>query len=63
MSEVAELIRGGKLPTSLGAVEAIGAPTARAHLSFDRIDGMLFGLAIGDALGNTNEGQIGCPSE
>jgi ADP-ribosylglycohydrolase len=33
-------------------------PPAFTSLSWDRVEGMLLGLAIGDALGNTTEGMI-----
>src|SRR5262249_52959045 len=40
-----------------GALVALDDPPAAAG-SFDRVEGMLLGLAIGDALGNTTESRI-----
>src|SRR5262245_4549373 len=37
--------------------EALGIPPAQ-NATRDRVEGMLLGLAIGDALGNTSEGQL-----
>lgn len=36
---------------------ALGAPSADSPVDWNRVEGMLLGLAIGDALGNTTEGQ------
>ena len=47
-----------------GAIDLAGAlfdslPTGHAgDFSWERVDGMLLGLAIGDALGNTSEGML-----
>jgi ADP-ribosyl-[dinitrogen reductase] hydrolase len=38
--------------------EIMEAPVCAGEISQDRVRGMLFGLAIGDALGNTTEGQL-----
>lgn len=35
----------------------LAAPPAGRAVDFDRVEGLLLGLAIGDALGNTTEGQ------
>jgi ADP-ribosylglycohydrolase len=53
-----ELISLRRLRLSPGAVASLDAPPALHSLTFDRIEGMLLGLAIGDALGNTTEGQF-----
>jgi len=53
---VERLIDARHLPISRGTVRALGAPPATQVLGFDRVKGMLLGLAIGDALGNTSEG-------
>jgi ADP-ribosylglycohydrolase len=53
-----ELLAKGLLPIHLGPVfQQALAPNPAAHLP-DRIAGMLLGLAIGDALGNTSEGML-----
>jgi predicted DNA-binding transcriptional regulator YafY len=43
---------------SPSAFAALGAPTRLETVAFDRIERMLLGLAIGDSLGNTTEGQL-----
>jgi ADP-ribosylglycohydrolase len=53
-----ELISQRRLRVSPGAVESLHAPPALDFLAFDRVEGMLLGLAIGDALGNPTEGQL-----
>jgi ADP-ribosyl-[dinitrogen reductase] hydrolase len=53
-----QLVRAGKLALNRGAVfDRPPAPLPR-ELSMDRIEGMLLGLAIGDALGNTTESML-----
>jgi ADP-ribosyl-[dinitrogen reductase] hydrolase len=50
-----EMLVSGDLPVRRGRLFASQpGPTPR---NWDRIEGMLLGLAIGDALGNTSEGQ------
>ena len=50
-----EMLLAGELPVRRGRLFASQpGPTPQ---SWDRIEGMLLGLAIGDALGNTSEGQ------
>jgi ADP-ribosylglycohydrolase len=52
---VRQLAGEGILPVPAAALESL--PPPRAHrVSLDRVEGMLLGLAIGDALGNTSEG-------
>jgi len=34
------------------------APATHVGISFDRLEGMILGLALGDSLGNTTEGQL-----
>jgi ADP-ribosyl-[dinitrogen reductase] hydrolase len=53
-----ELIAEGRLPLSSDALETLAAPPALGMVSFDRVEGMLLGLAIGDALGNTTESEL-----
>jgi hypothetical protein len=36
-------------------------PSPLPDLDFDRIEGMLLGIAIGDGLGNTSEGMLKLP--
>jgi ADP-ribosylglycohydrolase len=48
---------GDFLERGLVAVAALGQPRPLPVVSFDRVEGMLLGLAIGDALGNTSEGM------
>ena len=51
-----ELVRAGRIPVSESILSmALPSPVAR---SWDRVEGMLLGLAIGDALGNTSEGMM-----
>src|SRR5262245_46424827 len=58
---VLELIDAGHLAVSRAGLLALGTPPAGRPVGFDRIDGMLLGLAMGDALGNASEGRS--PSE
>jgi hypothetical protein len=53
-----QLIPQGRLRLPPGALAALGAPLPLGPVPFDRVDGMLLGLAIGDSLGNTTEGQL-----
>lgn len=55
---LAELFTKGLLPIRQGALfrQALD-PNSSPHLP-DRVAGMLFGLATGDALGNTSEGML-----
>ncbi|HEY3353860.1 MAG TPA: ADP-ribosylglycohydrolase family protein [Polyangia bacterium] len=45
----------GALATALEAARVLPPPRAHVRLDWDRVEGMLLGLAIGDALGNTTE--------
>lgn len=51
----ARVISGGFLPARSALLQGPGA-TIACEVAPDRVRGMLFGLAIGDALGNTSEG-------
>jgi hypothetical protein len=53
-----QLIAQGRLRLAPGALAALGAPLPLGRVPFDRVEGMLLGLAIGDSLGNTTEGQL-----
>jgi ADP-ribosyl-[dinitrogen reductase] hydrolase len=56
-----EMLLAGELPVRRGRLFASQpGPTPR---SWNRIEGMLLGLAIGDALGNTSEGQTAVKRE
>jgi ADP-ribosylglycohydrolase len=55
---VAELIARNVLPIAPGALEALGDPPVQGPVDLDRVEGMLLGLAIGDALGNTTEAML-----
>lgn len=53
-----ELDRGGHLPIHTGALETLDALDAPPRTcDFGRVRGMMLGLAVGDALGNTTEGK------
>ena len=52
-----ELITQGDVRIARGSVLSQSPPLLPPDFSFDRVEGMLLGLAIGDALGNTSEGQ------
>jgi len=56
-TEIQSLIRQGLLPLPPEGLAALGCPPAQGPVAFDRVEDMLLGLAIGDALGNTSEGQ------
>ena len=51
-----ELVRSGRVPVT-EAIFSIPVPAA-AFRPWDHVEGMLLGLAIGDALGNTTEGML-----
>jgi hypothetical protein len=44
-----QLIAQGRLRLAPGALAALGAPLPLGRVPFDRVEGMLLGLAIGDA--------------
>jgi ADP-ribosyl-[dinitrogen reductase] hydrolase len=52
------MIAQGRLRLPPGALAALAAPPLLGPVPFDRVEGMLLGLAIGDSLGNTTEGQL-----
>ena len=51
------MIAQGRSRLPRGALAALGVPLPLGRVPFDRVEGMLLGLAIGDSLGNTTEGQ------
>src|ERR1700757_3329187 len=53
-----KLIAQGQLHLPPSALSTLGAPSPLGTVPFDRVEGMLLGLAIGDSLGNTTEGQL-----
>jgi ADP-ribosylglycohydrolase len=55
---VRELALRRIIPIAPTALAGLGTPSRLARPDVDRIEGMLLGLAIGDALGNTTEGLI-----
>ena len=57
MRTVRQLAEQGVLPVPTAALESLPPPSVHPkRVSFDRVEGMLLGIAIGDALGNTSEG-------
>lgn len=52
-----ELFDDGRLQLGHGRLFNVAAASKTPEFDFDRIEGMLLGLAIGDALGNTSESQ------
>ena len=55
---VRELSGDGRLHVKLGDLFEQPAPFAPRSVSWHRVRGMMLGLAIGDALGNTSEGML-----
>lgn len=53
-----ELVGGGRLDMELGAPFEQPPPFESGAIHWDRVRGMMLGLAIGDALGNTTEGLL-----
>jgi ADP-ribosylglycohydrolase len=53
-----QLIAEGLLRVAPAALAALAPPPALGAVPWEHIEGMLLGLAIGDALGNTTEGQL-----
>ena len=52
------LVADGRLNLSLGAFFKQPAPCSAGQVPWDRVRGMMLGLAIGDALGNTTESLL-----
>ncbi len=57
LQRVLALIDAGRVAVSGAGLRALGPPPVGRPVDFDRAEGMLLGLAIGDALGNTSESQ------
>jgi ADP-ribosyl-[dinitrogen reductase] hydrolase len=53
-----QLLVEGAIDLRRGALFDWTPPPMPAGFDWDRIDGMLLGLAVGDALGNTTEGRV-----
>ena len=53
-----ELVEYTQLNLTLGPLFEQPAPCSPGPISWNRVRGMMLGLAIGDALGNTTEGQL-----
>ena len=56
-----ELVADGRLNLTLGALFEQPAPCSPGQVHWDRVRGMMLGLAIGDALGNTTESLLPGP--
>jgi ADP-ribosyl-[dinitrogen reductase] hydrolase len=52
-----DFIARGLVAVDSEAVAALDPPPRLSTVSFDRVEGILLGLAVGDALGNTSEGM------
>lgn len=52
------LFETGEIDLRRGSIFDLSPPPMPADLDFGRVEGMLLGLAIGDALGNTSEGML-----
>jgi hypothetical protein len=55
------LVKSGQIRINRGALFDWGPGPVPDTFDFNRVEGMLLGMAIGDALGNTSEGML--PSE
>lgn len=53
-----DLMRSGKLAFQRSSLFDVAPGPMPAGLDFSRVEGMMLGLAIGDALGNTSEGLL-----
>ncbi|TVQ89976.1 MAG: ADP-ribosylglycohydrolase [Deltaproteobacteria bacterium] len=58
LKDLISLAEVGRLRTSAKALRTLQPPPSAEPPSWDRVEGMLLGLAIGDALGNTTEGRL-----
>lgn len=58
LQDLIGLAEAGRLRAAPAALRALEPVPARPAPSWDRVEGMLLGLAIGDALGNTTEGRL-----
>ena len=56
-STIVHLVHAQGLDLTMEALDSIAPPPRLSGVPFDRIEGMLLGLAVGDALGNTSEGM------
>lgn len=52
------LVAGGNLDVQLGGIFDLSPAPLPDRLDFSRIEGMMLGLAVGDALGNTTESML-----
>ena len=55
---IRSLVYARHLNLTMEALDSLAPPSRLSGVTFDRVEGMLLGLAIGDALGNTSEGMI-----
>jgi len=58
LKDLISLAEVGRLRASAQGLRALPDLPVRAAPDWDRVEGMLLGLAIGDALGNTTEGRL-----
>lgn len=58
LKDLTSLAEVGRLRVSADALRGLPTLPATAPPAWDRVEGMLLGLAIGDALGNTTEGRL-----
>jgi ADP-ribosyl-[dinitrogen reductase] hydrolase len=58
LKDLIALAEVGRLRVSATALRGLPEIPARPVPAWDRVEGMLLGLAIGDALGNTTEGRL-----
>jgi len=58
LQDLIALAEAGRLRAAPRALRQLEAVPTRPRPSWDRVQGMLLGLAIGDALGNTTEGRL-----
>lgn len=58
LQDLIGLAEAGRLRASADALRSLEPMPDRTPPAWDRVEGMLLGLAIGDALGNTTEGRL-----
>lgn len=58
LQDLISIAEAGRLRVSADALRNLEPSPTSSAPSWDRVEGMLLGLAIGDALGNTTEGRL-----